>query len=174
MYDIDPDRNYAAEMRAVIDRMTESEYSSPVVAQKIVMKLEVEDPKLLHGWLLSQAADFIRQAINMRDASARGRNRKAVSRSVFRQATGALERGNPEPLTAFLHEVYVVEGGTRKALREMTAADLTFASNDFSVRAAKNAMQAAFLRVLAEKVGAGKVSDLYDEAKLIELWRSIS
>jgi len=174
MYDIDPDRNYAAEMRAIIDQMTEGEYSSPMVAQKIVMKLEVEDPKLLHGWLLSQAADFIRHSINMRDASVRGRNRKTVSRSVFRQATDAQEQGDAEPLSHFLGEVYVVEGGSRKALKEMTAADLTFASNDFSVRAAKNAMQATFLRVLAEKVGAGKVADLYDENMLIELWRSIS
>jgi hypothetical protein len=174
MYDIDPDRNYAAEMRAVIDRMTEGEYSSPMVAQKIVMKLTVEDPNLLHGWLLSQAADFIRQSINLRDASVRGRNRKAVSRSVFRQATGALEQGDAEPLTVFLAEVYVVEGGNRKALSQMTAADLTFASNDFHVRAAKNTLQATFLRVLSEKVGAGKVSDLYDENMLVELWRSIS
>ena len=174
MYDIDPDRNYAAEMRAVIDRMTEGEYSSPVVAHRIVMKLTVEDPKLLHGWLLSQAADFIRHSINMRDASVRGRNRKTVSRSVFRQATDAQEQGDPEPLTVFLSEVYVVESGNRKILSEMTAADLLFAAHGFSVRAAKNQMQAVFLQVLAEKVGAGKVSDLYDEAKLIELWRSIS
>lgn len=174
MYDIEPNRNYAAEMREVIDRMTEGEYSSPVVAQQIVMKLTVEDPKLLHGWLLSQAADFIRHSINLRDSSLRGHNRSSVSRSVFRQATEALSQGDQEPMTRFLVEVYVVEGGTKKPLGEMRAADLTFASAEFTVRATKNQMQATFLRVLSEKVGDGKVSDLYDEAKLIELWRSIS
>lgn len=174
MYDIEPNRNYAQEMRAIIDRMTEGEYSSPVVAEQIVMKLTVEDPKLLHGWLLSQAAQFIRHAINLRDASVRGHNRKGVSRSVFRVATGAWEKGDAEPLTTFLAEVYVVEGGMKKALKEMTAGDLNFAANDFSVRAARNSMQATFLNVLARNVGEGKVSDLYDENKLIELWRSIS
>ena len=174
MYDIDPNRDYAGEMRAYIDRMAVGEYSPAQVAQRLVIKLELEDPKLLHGWLLSQAAQFLRHSINLRDASVRAHNRFTSSRSVFRQATNAWKAGDPEPLTLFLNEVYVVEGGNKKPLGQMTAADLTFAAHDFSVRATRNQMQAAFLQVLAEKVGAGKVSDLYDEAKLIELWRSIS
>lgn len=175
MYDIDPNRDYAGEMRAYVDRMAIGEYNPAQVAQKLVIKLELEDPKLLHGWLLSQATQFLRHSINQRDASIRARNRHASGRSVFRQATNAWEGGDSDPLasTRFLHETYVLPSGNKVSLAEMTAADLLHAANDFTVRAKKNQLQSVFLSALAKKVGEDKVGDHFTEEKLAELWQSI-
>lgn len=168
-------RDYAAEMRAVIDEMASGSYAAPVVAAEIVEKLRANDPELLDGWLHSQAVGFVRHAINLRDASVRTHNRIAVSRSVFRRAAENAEAGDDtELMTNFLGEVYVVEGGMKMPLREMKADDLLFAAEDFTARAQENAMRAAFLRALAKKCHRKPVGEVFDEAKLAEMWRSVS
>lgn len=170
------ERNYAAEMRAVIDAETgEGAYFAPTVAEHIVSKLRATDPDLLRGWLDGQAVSFVRDAINQRDCSTRTHNRIAARRSVFRQAAEAAEAGDPEPLkTNFMGEVYVIEDGSKVPLREMRKPELLFAADDFNRRANENALRAAFLTVLAKKVGNRKVSDVFDEDKLAAAWRSIS
>lgn len=177
MYDVNPNRDYATEMRNLINQMTEGgEYQAAIVARNLVMRLEVEDPKLLHGWLLVHAPDFVRGLIVRRDSAARTSNRIHAARNRFTEATEAFKQGDPKPLmqTRFLSEVYVIEGGNRVTLHEMTGKDLTFAAKDFGVRAKTHAMQAAFLRALAKKVGDRKVGDVFSEDKLAELWLSIS
>lgn len=168
-------RDYATEMRAVIDAEAQGTYAAPVVAAHIVEKLRATDADLLRGWLDLQAENFIRHAINLRDCSTRTHNRTAVRRSVFREAAENFEAGNAEPLvTGFLDEVYVVEDGNKVPLREMRSADLLFAADDYKARAAQHLMQEAFLRALAKKVRSKKVGDVLDEEKVASLWRSLS
>lgn len=168
-------RNYAAEMRAVIDAETASgPYTSVTVAGHIVEKLRATDPELLDGWLHAQAVQFVRMAINQRDCSTRTHARQIASRSVFRDAALAAEAGDPEALGGFLRTVYVVEDGSRVRLAEMRSPDLLFVAEDYGHRAADALMQEAFLRALAKKVKNRRVSDVYDEVKLAELWQSIA
>jgi hypothetical protein len=174
--DVLVERNYASDMRAVIDAETgEGSYAAPIVAEHIVAKLRATDPELLNGWLQEQAVNFLRHAINLRDCSVRTHNRLTARRSVFREAREALENGDPEPMRSnFLGEMYLTEDGTKVPLREMRKAELTYAADDFAARVRDNAMREAFLRALAKKVGKGKVSDHFDEDKLAAMWRSIT
>jgi hypothetical protein len=168
------ERNYVAEMRALIDEETShGPYVSATIAQNIVDKLRANDPELLDGWLHIQAATLIRQAINLRDSSQRTHARITASRSVFAQAAIEAEAGNPEPLTKFLDTVYVVDDGSRVRLRDMRAAQLNFAADSYRRRAQDAMMQQAFLRVLARKIGTGTVEDHFDEVRLAKLWRDI-
>lgn len=168
-------RNYASDMRAVIDEATShGPYVSAVIAEQVVEKLRANDPDLLHGWLDLQAVQFVRLAINARDCSQRSHARMTAGRSVFRDAAAAAEAGDPEPLGAFLKTVYVVEDGSRVRLSEMTKPDLLFVAEAYAQRAAESLLQEAFLRAVAKKVGGRKVSDVFSEDKLNHLWRSIT
>lgn len=168
-------RNYASEMRQVIDQETATgPYVSAAVAEHIVEKLRATDPDLLTGWLDQQAVQFLRHAINLRDCSVRTHARMTAGRSVFRDAALASEAGDTGALGAFLRTVYVIEDGSRVRLSEMTKPDLLYVAEDYGRRAAENLLQEAFLRAVAKKVGARKVSDVFDEDKLNSLWRSIS
>lgn len=166
-------RDYAAEMRAVIDAEAHGTYAPPVVAAHIVEKLRATDPDLLRGWLDEQAPNFIRHAINLRDCSTRTHNRVASRRSVFRDAAEAFEGGDAGALTGFLDEVYPVEDGSKMPLREMRSPDLLFAADDYKARAQQNLMQEAFLRALARKVRNKRVGDVLDEDKVADMWRSL-
>lgn len=168
-------RDYAAEMRAVIDAETsQGPYASPVVAAHVVEKLRATDPELLAGWLDSQAVNFIRHMINLRDCATRTHARHMSGRSVFGAAAKAHEAGETGALAGWLSVVHVCEDGERKRLSEMNAADLGFVADDYARRAAENALAEAFLRAVAKKVGRRKVGDVFDEAKLSQLWNSIS
>jgi hypothetical protein len=168
-------RDYAAEMRAVIDAEAQGTYASPVVAQHIVDKLRATDADLLSGWLDAQAVQFVRHAINLRDCSTRGHNRTAVSRSVFRRAAEEFAEGNDEALTTnFLGEVYVVDGGMRMPLAQMGRPERLFAADDYDGRARENAMRSAFLRAIDKKAGRRLTGEVFEEDKLAALWASLS
>jgi hypothetical protein len=169
------DRDYLAEMRAVIAAETaEGPYVSGVVAQHIVNKLRVTDQDLLEGWLDQMAVFLVRHTINLRDCSARTSARTGARRQQFAEDAGNFERGNRSAMTHWLAVVHVVADGSRKKLAEMTAADLAHVADGYEVRAAENAMSAAFLRALAKKVGRRTVADVFTEEKLSALWQSLS
>lgn len=169
------DRNYAAEMRAVIDGATASgPYVSGVVAQEIVEKLAANDPDLLDGWLHAQAVGFLRHAINLRDCATRTHARMTSGRSVFGAAALAHEAGEAGAMEGWLAVVHVVSEGQRKRIAEMTATDLNYVADDYDARARENALHSAFLRAVAKKVRKGTVSEHFTDAKLAELWQSIS
>lgn len=168
-------RNYAGEMRQVIDAETSAgPYTSATVAEHIVEKLRATDPDLLHGWLEAQAVQFIRLAINARDCSQRSHARAMSGRSVFREAADAAEAGDVEALGSWLNTVHVVEDGSRVRLSEMRKPELLFVAENYARRAAESLLQEAFLRAVAKKVGSRKVSDVFDEDKLTALWQSIT
>lgn len=169
------ERDFAAEMRAVIDAETAGgPYVSAQVAEHIVAKLRATDPGLLDGWLHAQAVNFLRHAINLRDCSTRSHARAVSGRRAFGEAAAAHGAGDTTALSGWLGVVHVVEDGTRKRLSEMTAADLEHVASDYDSRAAENAMHATFLRALRKKVGRKAVGDVFSEDRLAEMWRSLS
>lgn len=169
------ERNYAAEMRAVMDAETgEGPYHLAVVANQIVEKLRATDPDLLDGWLQAQAVTFVHEAIRSRDRSDRGHARATATRSVFRAAAESAEAGDEAPLAKFLSTVYVVEDGSRVRLAEMRKPELIFVADDYRQRASEHLLQEAFMRALAKKVGKDRVADHFDDAQLTAMWQSIT
>lgn len=170
------ERDYAAEMRAVIDAETAGgPYASPVIAEHVVRKLRVTDPDLLDGWLQAQAVNFVRMMINQRDCSARTYARTAINRRAFGDAAKLHEAGTPDAVRPWLSVPFPVEDGTRKRLADLTAADLSFVAERYEDRARENRMTAAFLLALAKKLGAKKtVGDVYTDAALSRMWDSIA
>lgn len=166
-------RDYASEMRAVIDAETgHGPYVSRIVAEAIVEKLHATDPELLDGWLHAQAAQMVWQTINDRDRSRRASARATAGRSLFAAAAGQHAAGDSSALTQFLGMPFTVDG-VRKRLADLTGADLTQAAVDYQRRADQNTMTAAFLRALGKKVKRGTVSDHFTEQQLATLWTSI-
>jgi hypothetical protein len=164
-------RDYAADMRAVIDAETgEGPYVSRIVANHIVEKLVATDADLLDGWLRAHAETLIWQAINDRDRSTRS---KARATAGARRFAAAVESEDVAQVARFLDVPYVIEDGSRVRLAELYAADLLFVAQGYEQRAADNAMNAAFLRALAKKVGKDRVADHYDDEALAEMWRSV-
>lgn len=168
-------RDYAADMRAVIDAETShGPYVSRVIAREIVEKLTVNDPELLDGWLHAQAEQLIWSAINTVDRSVRASARSSASRSAFADAAAEHDDGDSTALGRFLVARYVVEDGTRRELATLTKADLLFVADTYDARAKANAFEAAFMRALAKKVRNGTVADHFDEVKIAELRASLS
>jgi hypothetical protein len=168
-------RDYANEMRAVIDAETAvGPYVSRLAAADIVAKLRHNDPDLLAGWLDGHAEQMVWQAINDRDRSRRTRARATASRSAFADAARLYEeRGDSAGLYALLDTAYVVEDGSRRRLAELTSADLAYVADRYDAQARSNAMSAAFLRTLARRIGpGGRVGEHFSEQQIAALWRS--
>jgi hypothetical protein len=167
-------RDYAAEMRAVIDAEATGTYVPGVIAAAIVEKLREVDPDLLIGWLDFQAETFVRQAINNRDNSQRTAARHARPGSVFAADAAAAEAGQPERLTGWLTTRFTVEDGSRKPLAEMDRDGLLFASDTYEARARDNRLTAAFLKAISRKVKTGVVADHFTDEQLSTMWTSLS
>lgn len=168
-------REYAAEMRALIDAETShGPYVSRQIAREIVEKLEANDPDLLTGWLMVHAERLIWGAINERDRSTRSQARATGSRSAFAAAASEHEAGDSKALGHWLGCRYAVEDGSRRVLAELTKADLLFVAESYEDRARQNSFEAAFFKALAKKVRTGTVADHFTEDKLAELRASLS
>lgn len=176
-------RDVNGEMRRLIDDAldrNEPGYIPAVLAVNIVEQLQREDPELLNKWLITQATRIVREAI-----VAVERYHKQVAKSVSESPsgtksvfTGALERyeksKDPRVLSAWLSTTYVVNvQNQRRPLGDMTQDDLGYAAESHQKLSRSNAMQAAFLRVLAGKVGAKTVREVYSEQELAEAWRRL-
>lgn len=170
-------RNAAKEMDAVIEKAridAGHSYNSRELARTVVANLRRHDPALLQAWLEVQAETLLWRIINLQDASNRGHDRIAASRSVFRRAADAAAEGDTGPVTAWLSQRYVVEGGGRVKLAEMTKPDLEYVATGYESRIRQNQMQAAFMKALARKVRNRTVGDVFSEDEISQLWRSIT
>lgn len=176
MVTVSGDRDYGAEVRALIDAEadpTKGPYVARVVAEKIVAGLRETDPALLRGWLDEQAETAVWRLIQYRDCSWRSHQRATGGRSVFGRAARAFEAGEAGALGGWLAVPFLVERDERKALGQLTAPDLIYVADHYQRRAAGNAFEATFFRALAEKVGKGVVSDCFTDEQITELRESI-
>lgn len=169
------DRDYAGEMRTVIDDATSAgPYSPPIAAGEIVEKLRVNDPELLDGWLHSQSVHFIWQAINDRDRSRRAVTQRHAKARDFGEAAEKFKGGDITPLRGFLNAPYTVADGTRRPLAELNREDLLFVASDYKSRADQNQLKASFMTALARKVGKGVVGDHFTEDQLRSMFESVA
>jgi hypothetical protein len=165
-YPVHLGRDFAQEMRALIDSETGGEDFIPaVVAHQLVEKLSVSDPGLLNGWLYAQAETLLAEAISSRMRSQRSSTRVRSRSTAFAQAALAGD------VSGFLVLRYVAADGSRRKLADFTHEDLLHAADDYGRRADSNAMEAAFFRAIARRVQSGVVKDHLDEAQLLQLRR---
>lgn len=170
------ERDHVGEVRALIEEATShGPYVSALVAQDVVDKLRANDPELLRGWLDAMAVSMLRHVINLRDCSTRTYARTHARRGEFAKDAEAFEAGDRRAMAGWLNIRHVVdEAGTRKRLAEMTAEDLRHVAEDYEAKAREHALHAAFLRALAKKCARRPVGEVFTEAKLNELWLSLS
>lgn len=174
MTTIDTARDFATEMRAVIDDATSGgPYIPPIAASEIVEKLRVNDPDLLDGWLHAQAERFVWQAINDRDRSRRAVTSHRAKGAAFGAAAERHNAGDSTGLRPFLDAPYSVSDGTRKPLASLTKDDLLFVAERYQARSNENAMKATFMTALAKKVGKGVVADHFTEDQLSAMFESL-
>ena len=169
-------RDYAAEMAEIVDaEIGDEPFVSAVIASHIVDKLRATDPDLLAGWLDFQAVGILRDAISTRERSTRSHARATRSRSVFGSAVERAEAGDATALGAFLDIRYVVDDqNPRVRLADMNRDQLLFAADDYERQENESRFEKLFLRALARKVGRRKVSDVYSEQQIANMWSGLA
>jgi hypothetical protein len=154
-------RNYAADMRALIDEATaDGPYVPRIIATELTEKLRVNDPDLLHGWLTEQAEHFLWQAINDRDRSRRASATHQIRRGAFSEAA---QTGTT---SSYLNLPFTVQDGSRRSLGSLRKPDLLYVSADYQRRADENGFLATVMAAIAKKIGDKTVSEVYTEEQL--------
>lgn len=176
-FSISEGRDLARDLRAVVNDELEKAgdtYVAGLIAQKVVNRLRQDDPELLTKFLDQQAVTIITRMIGDISRSLKTHARANSGREAFRKALERQEAGEPRALASWLDTVYVVTTDEqRKRLRDMDRQDLEYAIGDYTARSRANALQAAFLRALAKKVGARTVGEVYSDEELSRMWNSI-
>jgi hypothetical protein len=164
------ERNYAAEMRDIINAATanKSTYVARVVAIEIIENLSTTDPELLDGWLRAGAEQSIVDAIHTRDRSERTHARIVSSREDFNDATA-----NPIRLAGWLYVHYTGVDGVVRPLGQMKRDDLNYIAERYEGQARRLRFEGAFMRALAQKIGTGTVSDTFTDEEITRLRNSI-
>jgi len=173
-------RNVAQDLRELIEK--EISEAGPVwtaaeIAARIVTKLRVYDPELLTKWLDAHAVNVIRETVNAISRADRTAMRQKPLGTVakFEAALKRYGAGDKSALSGWLSTDYVInDDNQRKRLSDMEREDLLYAASAYTKRAQYSSMQATFLRVLADQVGAGTVEQTFDDEQLSRLWRSLS
>lgn len=156
-----------------LDRAGET-YIAGTVAARIVDRLAEEDPALLLQFLQAHAVQIITRMIGEITRSQRSHTRAVTARRLFAGAVERHQDGNENALASWLDVMYVVNTNQqRKHLRDMDHDELVWASEDYNARARGNMLQSAFLKALANRVGARTVGEVYTEEELSRMWGSI-
>lgn len=170
-------RNLAKEVRDYVDDELDKSgdtFVAGIIASNVVDRLRREDPELLTKFLDQHAHQIITRMIGDIARAQRSHARANAGRKVYSEALERHEAGETRALASWLDTVYVVTADDqRKRLGDMTQDELLYAANDYSERARTNAAQAAFLRALAERVGANLVSDIFNDEDLARMWNSL-
>lgn len=170
-------RDLAKDVREVIDEELSKAgdtYVAGMIAEKVVTRLRMEQPELLAKFLDQQAITIITGIIGHISRAHKSHARATSGRSVFQKALRRYEDGDERALGSWLNTMYVVTtDDQRKRLGDMYKEDLNFAVNDYDNRAKANQLQAAFLRALAQKVGAKRVGEVFTDEELTKMWSSI-
>ena len=170
-------RDLARDVRAVVDDELDragDTYVAGIIARRVVSRLRRDDPELLTKFLDQHAVTIITRMVGDISRAQKTYARAHSGREQFRRALERQEAGEPRALASWLDTVYVVTTDEqRKRLRDMDQQDLEYAITDYTNRARTNALQAAFLRALAKKIGARNVGELYSDSELNEMWSSL-
>lgn len=168
-------RDYPAEMTALIEESTQgSDWVPALVAEKLIDRLKADDPDLLNGWLHTLAPQLLTDAISMRERSIRTVTRRRASARAFGKASEAAESGDLTEIGSFAVTYAIDDDNTRRRVADMSGADHQFVASDYTRKAKRSQMLAAFHRAVAKKVGKKRTADVMSEDEYDRLYRSIT
>lgn len=166
------ERDYIAEMDALIDEATEgSDWIPAIVASKIAASA---DRALLDGWAHAMLTEMLTAVISRRERSTRSTARARASSRAFASAKNDAEAGDPSALGSFAVTFAVDEKNTRRRVADMRGADHLFVAADYEKDAKPLLLLAAFHQAVAKKVGRKRTADVFSEAQYDSLYRSIT
>lgn len=169
-------RSYLDDMQALLsEKLPTTDYIAGVEAAKIVEWLRDNDPDLLHGWLNEIAVVVMSRTIATRSNRDRGDRRKNASVFAFSAAaTRFAASGDPSEFSPFLEQFVVNSDNLRRIVADMTREDHTFVANRYNQRSEQQKAEAAFHKVIADRIGSGQTtSDVMDEDTYQRLHDSI-
>lgn len=170
----DEDRDYAAEMHALVDAELEGpQVAVPLLAKEIVEKLRANDPDLLAGWLDAIASTVLGDYIGRRLSSRRQVARVQGRRTAFGAAAERFESGEPAAMTSWLDTKFESADRSQKRLGLFDRADLEYARDVYADRAARNGFEAHFFGALAKKVKTGTVADHFTDEQIAAMRSSL-
>ena len=168
-------RDYAAEMRTLIDQET-ARGVWPVPRRRAGDRGEAHSQRPRH---CTTAGCISTPSILSGVRSTAATGRYAVPLARPRRALRSRRRLRPTSLATALPArtfpvlPYVVADDSRSPLAKLDRQDLLFVAETYDARSKQNALRAAFFRALAKKVGRGCVEDHFDEVQIAELRGSL-
>jgi hypothetical protein len=167
------DRDYAAEMHAVVDaELAAPQIMVPLLAKDLTEKLRADQPDLLAGWLDAQAPQALADYIGRRLSSCRALARIHGRRTAFGAAAERFEAGDTSAVADWLATHYHGPRG-QQHLGAFDHADLEYGRDAYAERAASNGFEAAFLGALAKKVTTGVVADFFTNEQIAAMRSSL-
>lgn len=147
------------------------DFTSREVAEKALAWLEEHAPEHLSEWQHDLALGQLREVASHTLAKRRAEARQLMRREQFDTTVKAVFAGE-NPLKA----VYVIDDtNTRRAVADMTAADLLFVASSYTKQANRMTLEAAFFKEVAKRIPAGStVKDVLDSEEYGRLYRSIT
>lgn len=158
------ERDFLAEMNAACRaEMDASTDPLRLVAEKLVARLRMDDPELLGEWLALRATTAVGDHLAHMNRADRAVTRARSGPRAFDVARRAFEAGDTEALGAMFRARYLVGDGTERRVADMTGPDHLFVSARYRDDSKHAAHLARVHRLVAQKVGDRKTSEVYTE-----------
>jgi hypothetical protein len=150
-------------------------------AARIVATLKRSDRESFQLYAFKVAESHIAEVISRKVQAAKSEAASFIRegpRRRFAEALSAAEAGDKKPLERWgedlLQQWYVTnDNNVRLRLADMHTADLTYAASQHDMLAQANMAQAAFLRVLANKIGRKSVGQCYTPEQVARAWQQV-
>lgn len=167
-------RDYAAEMRAIMDReRTAPFYTITEARDRIVKDLRANDRELWLGWLDIAGPSMVWEVLDKIDRDIRRVTKAQAERHRFAEAADDHERGDSSALLEFM-DMPIRIGAGMMPLGKLHAAELLAAKSGYDQRAQAERMMGAFLGALLKKVGSSAVGEVFSEQQLVRMWKSLT
>lgn len=179
------ERDYAAEMLAIVKAEMGGPFTAPELAAELVAKLRVTDPDLLIGFfglertMVNSLREYILTLNRSWRANDRRKARLAQQNETRERFERAVAEGDPAPLrevsaTNFLGQRFVVnEDGLQVPYSKTGKPERLFIINDYAARERWEGLHKAYHMAVQRKAGNRITGDVFSEERLAKLYLSI-
>lgn len=157
-----------------VARLIDEELSKETVvaadaATIVLERMALEHPAELNVWLRDRAREMLRSEIGHLIRSRRSTARSGSRARAFGEATDSSGGGG------LLESWFVVsETYEQKRVADMTGPDHLFVAGGYEATVQSAAMEAAFHRAVAKKVGNKRTGDVLSESQLQRMHKSVT